>query len=341
MRLNAKFLSALPFLFLHFTSSAQQAYQAKLVTESLLLDVAVHQQTIYAIGERGHVISSDNGQQWQQHQVPTLATLTAIDFAGDSAWAVGHDATIMHRASKDGDWTIQKFEPELQRPLLDVKFFDTRHGIAVGAYGTFFRTRDGGANWTKEMHPEFLHPDDQAYLEEIREEDEDFYQEELASILPHLNRVSMHGDRLYLAGETGLLAYSDNLGERWQRMEVDYMGSFFDIAKTASGRLFAAGLRGNLFEFDEATQEWTAIDTASQSSLNSIVSVGADASLIVGNNGALVCVNQSSVSVTQTDQNDAVVNGVVMGDQFVGVTAGGIKRLSVEEIFNACEKEQQ
>merc|ERR1711964_9194 len=79
-------------------------------------------------------------------------------------------------------WEIQNFQPDLQRPFLDVLFFNEKQGIATGAYGLFYRTLDGGKTWTAERHASLLDPMDQEYLEDIRKEDEDFYQQEIKTV---------------------------------------------------------------------------------------------------------------------------------------------------------------
>ena len=40
------------------------------------------------------------------------------------------------------------YAPEDERPFLDIWFRDAQHGYAVGAYGLFMETSDGGASWT-------------------------------------------------------------------------------------------------------------------------------------------------------------------------------------------------
>ena len=52
-----------------------------------------------------------------------------------------------------------------------------------------------------------------------------------------------------MAGEAGFLAKSSNQGKDWQRLEIDYYGSFFAVEKAKSDeqQLIVAGLRGNLF----------------------------------------------------------------------------------------------
>lgn len=314
------FLSFLPFLV-----SADSAYQAPLASQSLLLDIAKQSSQIYAVGERGHILHSTDGESWQQQQVPTLATLTAVDLVGEHAWAVGHDAAILHKAPGQ-EWQVQMQQPALEKPFLDVLFLDEKHGIAIGAYGLFYRTTDGGKRWQAESHPELLHSDDQAYLEEIRLEDEEFYQEELASILPHLNRVTQAGDRLYMAGESGLLAYSEDQGHKWQRMEIDYEGSFFDIRQIGS-RLLAAGLRGNLFEYDQQAEHWQAISTQDTSTLNSIIQTANEQIWVLGNNGKIVKLNGDQAKVEQQPDSKALLNAVSVGDTLIAVGSAGISQL--------------
>lgn len=324
-----KFFSILlgVLLFSALSLSSETAYQAPLVNDSLLLDVAKRAGGLVAVGERGHILTSNDGQQWQQQSVPTTATLTGIYFVGDKGWAVGHDTTILHTAGKGQPWQLQMQDIALEKPLLDVYFKDENNGIAIGAYGIFYRTTDGGANWVAEQHAELLHPDDFAYLEEIREEDEAFYLEELSSILPHFNRISAAGDRLFLAGESGLLAFSDDFGKKWQRMPIDYSGSFFDVVQNQQGRLLAAGLRGNIFSYDEINQRWDPVKVDTTSSFNSIV-VGAEGSFwVLGNNGYVVNINNDKVTLSQTEDGQAIVNAVDIKGKLIAVTATGVKAL--------------
>jgi photosystem II stability/assembly factor-like uncharacterized protein len=317
-------------IFTTIGQTSNQSYQAPLATQSLLLDIAKSGDNLIAVGERGHILISDDGQDWQQVNTPSLATLTGVYFVGAKGWAVGHDASILMSEDKGKSWVVQNYDPKLERPFLDVIFIDQLHGIAIGAYGTFFRTTDGGQNWHSEMHPEFLHPDDQEYLEEIKLEDEAFYIEELASILPHLNSLSINGDRLYLAGESGLLAYSDDSGKNWQRMEIRYTGSFFDFVETQSGRMFAAGLRGNLFEYNANTEQWLKLESGSQSSLNSVVSVNENTSMVLGNNGAMVTIFPDMISFQQAKDGKALVNALTYGNRVIAVSGVGVKFLEQE-----------
>ncbi|WP_102795374.1 WD40/YVTN/BNR-like repeat-containing protein [Bowmanella denitrificans] len=301
------------------------AFVAPLADQSLLLDVAATAEGIIAVGERGHILLSSDASNWQQQTVPVSSTLTSVTVQGQRIWAVGHDAVIIASVDNGHSWQIQNYQPELEKPLMDVLFLDENHGLAIGAYGLFYRTTDGGANWQREPHIELLDEDDIQYLQDLKQEDESLYEQELSSILPHFNRLSRAGETLYLAGEAGLLAASQDQGRSWQRMEIDYYGSFFDIRQTTDNRLLAAGLRGHLFEY-QAQDGWQELPTNMKSSLNSIVPLADGHTLVVGNNGYLIWLNDE-LQVQQTEEEKAVLNALPVGDKVIAVTETGIRFL--------------
>ena len=119
-----------------------------LASQSLILDLVQTPQNWVAVGERGHVLLSTDGIQWEQARfVPAQATLTRVTYADQRLWAVGHDSTILHSYDYGQTWSLQHFEPDWEKPLLDVHFFDREAGVAIGAFGLFMRTEDGGRNW--------------------------------------------------------------------------------------------------------------------------------------------------------------------------------------------------
>ncbi|OJF68160.1 hypothetical protein BK026_04835 [Alteromonas sp. V450] len=329
------------------TVHAEESFTAPLVEQSVLLDIDAD-KFVVIVGERGHVLTSEDGSDFKQQSVPTQSTLTATTVVGNNIWAVGHDAVILHSSDKGNTWKVQNYQPELQRPFLDVLFFDDQQGIATGAYGLFYRTLDGGNTWTAERHASLLDPMDQEYLEEIRKEDEAFYQQELESILPHLNRITLDGDTLYLAGEAGLLAKSDNMGASWERYYVDYTGSFFDIKPLDENTVLAVGLRGNIF-VNRNQGEWEYVNTCSTSTLNSILLSTESKVYALGNNGMMVaaerplptsmrdpyatitdCESDDGIVVSQIKDKAALLNATQFNGKTIAVTANGIKTLNLK-----------
>src|SRR5688572_1503404 len=182
-----------------------------LAANSLLLDLAVAGARLVAVGERGHVLlSDDQGATWRQaRNVPTRAMLTAAFFVdGQYGWAVGHDETILNTVDGGETWTRSHFDPEAQQPLLDLWFANRVSGIAVGAYGTYLTTNDGGRHWSKSK---FTPPPTAAAGSGAAPPAED----ELPTDY-HLNRIVGIGARLYIAAEGGQLYRSDNRGASWR-----------------------------------------------------------------------------------------------------------------------------
>ncbi|UUO22337.1 hypothetical protein FGD67_03305 [Colwellia sp. M166] len=306
---------------------------APLASKSLLLDIIeINQSKLVAVGERGHILLSSDGVDWQQAQVPVQVTLTAVYFIDEMhGWAVGHDATIL--SSKDGgvSWQVQQHLPEVEKPLLDVLFFDRNTGVAVGAYGLFYRTNDGGQHWTIEYHNEFLYPEDQAYLAELKLDDEVAYLDEQSSILPHFNRVVADGRTLYLAGELGLIAKSNNFGVSWQRLDEIYPGSFYDIDRTQEGNLVVVGLRGHIFRSLKNGTPWQASDSHVTALLSSIVLSDDQRVFILGNNGVLLESRDDGATFTKHVQKDgkALIAGVWYKNKIIAVSDVGIKTINI------------
>lgn len=314
-------------------SDVAPAMQASLASESLLLDIENIEQTyLVAVGERGHILKSYDGNAWQQLDVPVQTTLTAVTFVdAKHGWAVGHDATILATKDAGNTWQIQKYQPELEKPLLDVVFKDKLNGVALGAYGLFFRTNDGGQTWQEEFHSEFLHEEDVEYLNELKMEDEEAYLDERASILPHFNKMVMDGRTSYLVGEIGLIAKSNDFGQNWQQFDSIYEGSFFDIDRTHEGNLLVAGLRGNVFRSLRNGTPWQHVDTNSTSLINDIVLTTDDRVLLLGNNGTLLISNDDGQRFRARSQPDgkALIAGAWYRDRLVAVSEIGIKTITI------------
>ncbi|SEL07515.1 Uncharacterized protein SAMN05216262_105141 [Colwellia chukchiensis] len=331
MRLFVILLSI--FIIPILSAQTLDARHAPLASKSLLLDITlVSQDKLVVVGERGHILLSSDGVQWQQAQVPVQTTLTAVYFVDEMhGWAVGHDATIL--ASKDGglSWQIQQHLPHVQKPLLDVLFHDVDNGIAVGAYGLFYRTQDGGENWQIEYHNEFLYPEDQAYLAELKSQDEEAYLDEQGSILPHFNRVVADGRTLYLVGEIGLIAKSNDFGVSWQKFDEIYQGSFYDINRTQEGNLLVVGLRGHIFRSLRNGTPWQQSSSHVTALLSAIVLSDDQRIFILGNNGVVLESQDDGASFTKHIQKDgkALIAGVWYKNNIVAVSDVGIKTIKV------------
>lgn len=257
------------------TAVAAPAYsiESPAAKASLLLDIERAGQRLVAVGDRGHILYSDNeGQDWLQARVPTQQLLTAVYFVDDRhGWAVGHDALIL--ATRDGGatWTRQYDDITEESPLLDIWFKDLDHGYAVGAYGMLLETRDGGQDW-------------QRIDEQLGNED-----------AFHLNAINAVDDSgIFIVGEMGVMFRSADWGESWEALEGPYQGSLFGIvAGSEPDLLVVYGLRGHVFRSVDFGESWEEIDVESDGSKlkfglagSSVMSNGD--MLIVGHGGTLL-----------------------------------------------------
>jgi photosystem II stability/assembly factor-like uncharacterized protein len=249
------------------------AQHSELAARSPLLDVAQAGKRLVAVGQRGHILySDDNGKSWAQASVPVSSDLTAVQFPTPAqGWAVGHDGVVLHSSDGGATWVKQldgrqlgrlmqdyysarpdagqwldegkRIEAEgADKPFLDVWFDDESNGFVVGAFNLIFRTRDGGRSWEPWMD---------------RTDNPSSY---------HLNAIAGDGQHLFIAGEQGLLLRLDDSGERFQALTSPYEGSYFGIS-VQSGLVLAHGLRGHAFRSTDGGLSWTPVNTGLNASI--------------------------------------------------------------------------
>lgn len=258
--------------------------------QSLTLGITAAGDQLIAVGERGHILRSHDGKDWQQVQTPVRATLTAVGFAdAQNGWAVGHDAVILHTQDAGATWTLQNFQPELEEPLLDVLALDAQHAFVSGAFGLFRETEDGGAHWHDVEAPDVL----EGGL--------------------HLYRLRRLADgTLFVAGEQGRLGVSHDGGKTWARLESPYEGTFFGATAVGEHGVVVCGLRGNAFyAADINAPSWQKIDTGNPESLFGAATLPDGRVVLVGLNGRVLVFDPVNTLMSRLPSPvDTVLSGV-------------------------------
>ena len=239
---------------------------APLAAKNLLLGLALANGKVVAVGDRGTILLSADGVDWQQSAVPVHATLTAVSFSdANNGWAVGHDATILHTTDGGKTWTLQNFQPQDSKPVLSVLALDAQRAYAVGAFGMFLSTTDGGKTWGQLDSPALL--EDGLHLNAL---------------------IRLNNGELFVAGEIGLAGVSKD-GAVWKRLSLPYEGSLFGALPWGENGALVFGLRGNaLFTDDIHKNRWTAVNTGTvQSMFGGALTPGGGA-VLVGADGAIL-----------------------------------------------------
>jgi len=308
----------------------QPAIKAPLADESLLLDVIGHEGGFVAVGARGHVLLSEDGEQWRQAQsVPVRATLTRVTSHGRRLWAVGHDATIISSIDGGENWDIQHFDPEAQEPLLDAVFINASEGFAVGAYGRYMTTIDGGINWQASRLSDHVTSEaidwaalarEQGDIETIPDEFQDPDSGDPEADVNkgcyefgecHLNAIVQTGpDELIIAAERGYGFRSVDEGETWEAFRFPYTGSMFGLVRQR-GCLIAFGLRGHIQKSCDFGSTWDQIPTDSEASL-----MGGT----IDNDGTAVLVGAAATRVMLSPAGDISIQADQLGADYAAVT---------------------
>ncbi|MBW2366848.1 MAG: hypothetical protein JRH15_03080 [Deltaproteobacteria bacterium] len=290
-------------------AATEFAVKAPLVTQSLLLDASMAGSRLVAVGERGHIIySNDAGDTWQQAQVPTRAMLTGVFFIDQSlGWAVGHDAVILKSTDGAATWQLVHNAPEEERPLLDIWFKSPQFGIAIGAYGYFLTTTDGGNTWSSTT---------------ISEDDW------------HLNQLAVsENGTLYIAAEAGMLYRSQDNGASWSMLPSPYEGSFFGAVSMGKNQLLVCGLRGHLFRTEDDGDNWIAVETGTQAMLNGGLTLSDGRVVLVGLAGTVLISSDrgKTVSLFQQPDRKGISAALPLGnDHLILFGEAGVRRIFLD-----------
>jgi photosystem II stability/assembly factor-like uncharacterized protein len=308
----------------------QPAELEPLAATSLLLDLGFAGRRMVAVGERGHVLlSDDQGATWRQAKaVPTRVMLTSVFFVdSDYGWAVGHDETILKSTDGGETWIRTHFAPEAQQPLLDLWFANRVSGIAVGAYGAYFTTNDGGRTWSGARFAPAVPPAGGDGPKPVPAEEEE---------LPpdyHLNRIVGVGNRLYIAAEGGQLYRSDDRGANWRALPSPYEGSFFGLVPIRGEGLLAFGLRGNLFKSADAGNTWARLESHTTAMLTDGYAINDLRVVIGGLTGVLLVSGDAGETFRLTQQDDRKgVSALLPGPAGAVVVAGegGVRTIRLD-----------
>lgn len=335
--------------------------------ESLLLDIASAGNRLVEVGERGHILySDDRGETWVQAKVPTSVTLTRVFFISETTgWAVGHDGNILFTTDGGVNWTLQRDGISDQAQINEERVARARLLISD--------LQQQLATVSLEGKPDLLDQLEEAQsgLEEALDVmDEPVYAPPLMDIWfanqeqgwavgafgtllrssnggrswddyshsvdnpeeLHFNGVT--GDAagtVYLAAEWGYVFRSTSGGEHWQAVETGFEGSFFGvIVNPTTGSVFAYGLLGTIYRSSDRGLSWQPLESGTRDSLFGAASNPAGRLVFVGQNGTAVRTDDDGARfrVLDADLSRGLYGVALLGDQdLVATGEGGSARL--------------
>jgi len=172
-----------------------------------LMDITRAGDRLVTVGERGFAMLSDDAPQdpGVPSGTPVTRTLTGVAFNDDKLGvAVGHGGSLVRTDDGGATWTAVPLDESFGESLLGVVALGDGRFAAYGAFGMYFDTVDGGKSWTKRM----------------------ILSEEFEA---HISQVVRVDGSLWLVGETGTLARSDECCATFTAVPSPYAGSFFGM----------------------------------------------------------------------------------------------------------------
>jgi photosystem II stability/assembly factor-like uncharacterized protein len=278
---------------------------------STLLDVTLAGARLVAVGERGHVLlSDDQGKSWRQAKaVPTRTTLTCVHATdAQTLWAAGHGGVILRSGDGGEQWTLAHGQGDGPDVLLALRVEPDGHGLAVGGFGVALATADGGKSWRAQTLVEG----------EAGER--------------HLNRVFVSTAGTWLiAAEGGQVLRSSDRGARWSVVKTPYAGSLWSgVALPVGGVLLAGGMRGNIVRSTDDGASWTHLPVAGAGSLTGATLAGEGRPLFVGVDGTVVQGDATGAQFRLQRLDDrATLTAVVQAGSgtLIAASAGGMRRI--------------
>ena len=312
------------------------ARPTELAPERLLNDVTKAGDRIVAVGERGHIIySDDEGQTWTQSEVPVSVTLTGIDFGSDTqGWAVGHSGVILHSEDAGETWDIQltgiqaleiaiqtkedqvaameeriETAPEAEKgdlewALDDILFTieNMQSDLDIGPVNPLLDV------WFENGNHGFVVG---AYGMILRTTDGGESWQDWAPRIDnatnfHLNGVAqITGGALVVVGESGQIHVSVDGGQTWERRESPYEGSLFGVIGTGQvNEILAFGLRGNMLFSSDLGKSWRVVPSTADATLNDGTVIDDGRIILVGNGGVVLTSSNGAESFGEYFRSD-------------------------------------
>lgn len=323
------------------------AKPSALAMRSPLLGLTHAGQRLVAVGQRGHILySDDNGKRWQQAVVPVSSDLNAVYFpTAGQGWAVGNDGVVLHSSDAGTTWSKQldgrqigdlmlkhytalaMAEPENEqwaglaaegqrlaeegadKPFLDVWFANDKLGYVVGMFNLILRTEDGGRSW--------------APFQDRTDNPQNF----------HLNAIASTGDALYIAGEQGLVLKWDDSHQRFGTLNTPYQGSYFGIVGQP-GEVLVYGLRGHVFRSTDGGSNWVRLDSGLQVSISAALLDSRGHYRLFTQAGHTLLTDESNKKLqlaAQTGQSPVAGATLAADGALVLVGSRGVRALPIEQ----------
>jgi len=310
-------LAALPCLPGPAVAAPEPAMIMPRAQHGLLVDIVRAGERLVAVGERGHVLySDDSGQSWTQAPVPVSVLLTAVWFAdARHGWAVGHDGMVIATSDGGASWQLQRDGVAAQAELDRARLAEAKRALAAleeSAGGDPAAIEDARLDVEEAgerlAEPVYAPPLMDVWFADAghgiavgaygsllvtadggRTWSDARSRMENPDELHYYAIASGGGGRLLIVGESGIMFRSRDGGEHWEPLPAAYAGTLFGAFTVPPGdTVYVYGLQGNVLVSRDFGDSWTRLHSRSESVLAGAAVVREGEALIVGSVGTVL-----------------------------------------------------
>jgi photosystem II stability/assembly factor-like uncharacterized protein len=303
---------------------------------STLIDIERAGDRLVAVGERGHVLySDDQGESWQQGKMPFRRMLTGVHFVdAQQGWAVGHQNMIFHTDDGGLTWRRQVDGFELQQRFNEDNVTRTRE-----AYEALSAELQANPDPDRELELEdalFAFEDAEIALEEppmpsnfhdvwfldsntgwavgafgrmaeTRDGGKTWADKSHLVQTPdglHLNAITgTSRGEIYIAGEGGAMFRSLDAGDNWEQMDVGYHGTLFGVVfDPVNDALRVFGLGSALYQSPDKGVTWQAMQSPVKATFAGGTTGEKGQTLLVGPGGMLLVIEGDTGNIRAMPQ---------------------------------------
>lgn len=344
------------------------AMKTKKAGHFALMDAARAEKRIVAVGERGHILySDDEGDTWRQAQVPVSVNLNSVFFATPKkGWAVGHDAVVLH--TNDGGKTWQKQLDGIEAANIAIKTAMSNLSLVENQFASckdkalseklaqerelaLWRVDEAGRDvaigpakpfmdvWFKNIREGFVVG---AYGYFFHTQDGGETWEDVSTLVKNPDGMHLYGIEgtkdglVFIVGEAGNVFRSQNGGADWESVEFSYGGGLFGIACVdTGGPLYIYGLRGSVFRSSDLGDTWHRIETNTNANFYGGYCLDVGKIVLIGQDGMILFfdnVNGTTNRLPNTDRRTlcaAIPSGT---DNLLLCGEGGLKTVALNAL---------
>ena len=273
----------------------------------------------WASGHSGVVLQTeDGGKTWKKQLDGAIASKTILASAKQrvarlkvAVAAAEDDAREdLSYQLETAEWLLEDAQRDVAvgpaKPIMDLWFKNDQEGFAVGAYGYFLHTSDGGNTW-EDYAPRIENPDSL-----------------------HLYAVNcMNGNVVFVVGEEGSIFRSKDGGVTWEKLDSPYSGGFFGVFGTdEAGQVCVFGLKGNIFYSEDFGDNWEKVATNSGASLFNGLILKDKRRVFVGQGGTVLVCEENFKACRVVPRKDRKILSAAVptgNDRMIVVGMGGVE----------------